>query len=87
MQNDSIRSDDSISSIMRIKTHDDSLRSIFGEENSNSLLNDNSDGTLSSTFSKLAMNNNSVKFDAIEIREYDLTIGDNPSCSEGAPLR
>jgi len=29
----------------------------------------------------------SVKFDQIVIREYDLVVGDNPSCSGGAPVR
>ena len=29
----------------------------------------------------------SVKFDQIVIREYDMVVGDNPSCSGGAPVR
>jgi len=27
-----------------------------------------------------------LQFDAIEIREYARTVGDNPSCSSGAPI-
>lgn len=29
----------------------------------------------------------SVRFNQITIREYAIVIGDNPSCSSGAPLR
>ena len=29
----------------------------------------------------------SVSFESITIREYAVTIGDNPSCSSGAPIR
>jgi len=29
----------------------------------------------------------SVRFNQITIREYDIVIGDNPSCSSGAPIR
>lgn len=29
----------------------------------------------------------SVTFNHVAVREYALVIGDNPSCSEGAPLR
>lgn len=27
-----------------------------------------------------------VKFDSVRIREYERTLGDNPSCSSGAPI-
>jgi hypothetical protein len=27
-----------------------------------------------------------VKFDSIQVRDYDITLGDNPSCSFGPPL-
>jgi len=29
---------------------------------------------------------NSIQFEAIEIREYARTVGDNPSCSSGPPI-
>lgn len=29
----------------------------------------------------------SVKFTSVEIREFEIIIGDNPSCRAGAPLR
>ena len=30
---------------------------------------------------------NSIQFDKINIREYSMTVGDNPSCSSGPPIR
>ena len=29
----------------------------------------------------------SVEFNHVDIREYDVVVGDNPSCSDGAPIR
>ena len=29
----------------------------------------------------------SIKFDKIQMREYNRTVGDNPSCSSGPPVR
>ncbi len=58
-------------SIMRCKTLDDSLHSTYGSQ--------------SDTFS--GHGGKSIKFDKIVIREYSRTVGDNPSCSCGPPVR
>jgi hypothetical protein len=83
----SVHSNDSVSSIMRVKTHLDSLKSSFREENCQD--GSNREVSIHSDCSKLSSDAtaSSVKFDVISIREYDLTIGDNPSCTAGAPLR
>jgi hypothetical protein len=83
----SMHSNDSVSSILRVKTHLDSLNSSFREEKYD--VNSNPELSIHSGCSKLSSDAtvSSVKFDAISIREYDLTIGDNPSCTAGAPLR
>jgi hypothetical protein len=82
----SMHSNDSVSSIMRVKTHLDSLNSSFREYKDDG---SNPELSVHSGCSKLSSDAtaSSVKFDVISIREYDLTIGDNPSCTAGAPLR
>lgn len=84
----SLHSNDSVSSIMRVKTHLDSLKSSFREVNCQDS-GSNREVSIHSDCSKLSSDAtaSSVKFDVISIREYDLTIGDNPSCTAGAPLR
>mmetsp|Transcript_1108 Transcript_1108/g.1512 ORF Transcript_1108/g.1512 Transcript_1108/m.1512 type:complete len:257 (-) Transcript_1108:38-808(-) len=43
--------------------------------------------TTSSTSSSISsLTDRSVKFDKVIIREYDVTVGDNPSCSGGVPI-
>ena len=55
-------------SIMKFRTMDESLHSVYGSDSDSS-------------------KEQSVKFDKILIREYSLTVGDNPSCSSGPPVR
>ena len=60
-------------SIMKFKTLDASLHSTYES------------GTQSENGSQ--GESNRLKWDKIIIREYSRTIGDNPSCSSGPPLR
>jgi len=60
-------------SILKRRTLDESLHSTYGSEDG--LINGNSKKNLS------------LQFDKIEIREYDLTVGDNPACTSGPPVR
>lgn len=55
-------------SIMKFRTVDESLHSIYGSESD-------------------SPKDRSLKFDKILIREYARTLGDNPSCSSGPPVR
>jgi len=59
-------------SIMKRKTLDESLHSMYGSE----------DEMISGRTRK----NLSLQFDKIHIREYSRTVGDNPSCSCGPPV-
>ena len=62
-------------SIMKRRTLDESLHSAYGSE----------DGMISGrSGSKKTI---SLQFDKIYIREYSRTVGDNPSCSSGPPVR
>mmetsp|Transcript_10065 Transcript_10065/g.12708 ORF Transcript_10065/g.12708 Transcript_10065/m.12708 type:complete len:203 (+) Transcript_10065:45-653(+) len=52
-------------------------------------LDDSTDSSIHSTSSACTTSSSSsrsVSFDQVEIREYSITIGDNPSCSNGPPL-
>ena len=60
-------------SIMKRRTLDESLHSTYG-----------SDDEMISSRSKRS---HSLQFDKISIREYSRTVGDNPSCSSGPPVR
>lgn len=39
------------------------------------------------SFASTSTHTSSVSFDHVTVREYEVTIGDNPSCSSGAPIR
>ena len=60
-------------SIMKRKTLDESLHTTYG-----------SGDEMTSGRSKKHL---SLQFDKINIREYSRTVGDNPSCSSGPPIR
>ena len=60
-------------SIMKTRTLDESLHSTYGS----------SDGERGRRGSKRC----SLQFDKVKIREYSRTVGDNPSCSSGPPIR
>jgi hypothetical protein len=51
----------------------------FADDYSRKILGSNTTESLSCS--------SSVSFDSITIREYSVTIGDNPSCSGGVPIR
>ena len=57
-------------SILNPKTPDDSLSS----------------STASSLSSSSSSSSKSVKFHEVQVREYAVSIGDNPSCSDGPPI-
>jgi hypothetical protein len=59
-------------SIMKKRTIDESLHSTYGSEE---------------MITGLSRKLDSLKFDKICIREYSRTVGDNPSCSSGPPVR
>mmetsp|Transcript_8325 Transcript_8325/g.12533 ORF Transcript_8325/g.12533 Transcript_8325/m.12533 type:complete len:181 (-) Transcript_8325:131-673(-) len=40
----------------------------------------------SSSSSSSSRSHKSVKFDKVIVRKYEMTVGDNPSCSRGAPI-
>jgi len=68
--------------IMKVKTLSDSL------DNASTSTESTLDSSLSSSRSRCSKKIRSaiVKFSDITIREYNLTLGDNPSCSSGAPV-
>lgn len=68
--------------IMRVKTLRDSLSSSYSR--SSSTITSSTD--LSEINSLQQVPPRSVQFGEIQIREYSITIGDNPSCSNGAPI-
>jgi hypothetical protein len=41
---------------------------------------------LAATYGSDGNNKGGIKFHVIEIREYERTVGDNPSCSSGPPI-
>ena len=56
--------------------------SLHGDEITLKKLSENTDHTSI----KKTRNKKSVTFDSINIREYDVILGDNPACSDGPPL-
>jgi hypothetical protein len=60
-------------SIMKKRTIDESLHSTYGSEDE--------------MITGRSRRHDSLKFDKICIREYSRTVGDNPSCSSGPPVR
>ena len=62
--------DASIKGIMKFSTHRESLDTNYSE----------SENGETSSSSK------GIQFHQIEIREYERTLGDNPSCSSGPPM-
>ena len=81
----------SLSPSMDISTHSlsNSKRSILKRVSSYSVLGESigksTNTTLSSTV-RLSRNSSVVSFQAVQIREYNRTIGDNPSCMAGIPV-
>jgi hypothetical protein len=65
--------------VMKFVTADDSLHSIYGESLKSDTSPENSN-TSGCTVKK------AITFHRIEIREYERTVGDNPSCSSGPPI-
>lgn len=59
-----------IQGIMKCRTLDESLHSTYGSDSG----------------SKNAEKDGGIQFHKIVIREYDRTVGDNPSCSSGPPV-
>jgi hypothetical protein len=75
-----------IKGVMKFVTADDSLHSTYG---SNHRGGDDVDPTSPEENSSDSSNNTlkrRISFKHIEIREYNRTIGDNPSCSSGPPV-
>jgi len=62
-------------SILRTKSLDDGC-----------IDSDDSVHSTSSTISSSSSSSRSVSFDKVEIREYSVTVGDNPCCSNGPPM-
>lgn len=60
-------------SIMKRRTLDESLHSTYGSEEE--------------MISAISRKHHSLQFDKVSIREYSRTVGDNPSCSSGPPIR
>jgi hypothetical protein len=111
-----------IKGILRVKSIDDSLHTVYGRSSkrySDPGLNDSSvrstqsddmyikqqqqqrvtpssneqdemtkssSQAMSNSYQSIHRRSNSVLFTAIEIREYERTVGDNPSCSSGPPV-
>lgn len=61
-------------SIMKKRTVDESLHSTYG-------------GSEDGTMCGRGKDRPSLRFDKINIRVYSRTVGDNPSCSSGPPIR
>ncbi len=59
-------------SILRVKSLSESIGSVHSN--------------ISSSSSTSSSSSNSVQFDKVEIREYSITLGDNPACSSGPPI-
>ena len=57
-----------------------SCNATFGSSSNSSF------GTTTSSKHVMSRNKRKVSFSYITIREYNMTIGDNPSCSRGAPI-
>ncbi len=67
---------------MRVRTLKDSLSSC------DTVSNDSTDSFDVKRVASLHESQSiSVRFSEVHIREYAVTIGDNPSCSSGAPVR
>lgn len=86
-----------VKGILRIKSLQDSLHSIYGgggneaqpRDFDTSVRSSQSDDIMIRTSTSSggpAKRRPSVLFQAIEIREYERTVGDNPSCSSGPPV-
>ena len=79
-------------SIMRVKSLDESMRScIHRDEESttdtNTTISRSTTASAATTSTSTSSTTSpSVKFDAVEIREYKVTAGDNPSCTDGPPI-
>ena len=75
--------------IMRVRTLKESLSSIYDEKEcfAASAGGDEDERLLSDTARTRTKPLCSVSFKQIVIREYGQVIGDNPSCSGGAPIR
>ena len=70
----------SVKSILRVKSLRDSLSSSISEDAT-------ADISLSSSSSSSSSSSaGSVRFNDVKIREYYITLGDNPSCSSGPPI-
>lgn len=91
-----------IKGILRITSVEDSLHSVYGKDEgriSSRRLNScppdfdlsvrssqSDDMIIRQNGTAVARRRQSVLFKAIEIREYERTVGDNPSCSSGPPV-
>lgn len=72
-----VNSPSNIKGILKLRTHDDSLKVKYREEKS----------AKEERSSTLIMEKKiTIGFKNIQIREYARTIGDNPSCSAGPPI-
>ena len=83
LRRSSSNKDSNVKSILRIKSLQESIRSCSIDST-----NDISESSHASTSSEWSSSSSSsvVSFDTVNIREYRVTVGDNPSCSGGAPL-
>ncbi len=80
----SVTSSEMNGGIMRVRTQKDSLSSSASDLK----LRPSTTSTVSLDASQsTSCTCSSVRFSEVHIREYDVTIGDNPSCSHGAPIR
>jgi hypothetical protein len=69
--------------IMKYITHDESIHSTYGSERGGSKEKENAETCKTECAEGVIQKTNRLKFADILIREYDRTIGDNPSCSSG----
>ena len=79
--NFSTDSSEATRSILRVKSNDDMAALPASPSD---LEDDSSDHSASSSCS--SSSSNSVRFRNVQIREYGIVLGDNPSCSRGPPV-
>ena len=75
-----------INGILRTKSLDESIRSCTSSESMDDTLGSSSSSTSSVPSIRSSSSSGSVRFRNVEVREYNIVIGDNPSCSTGPPV-